>query len=57
MTGWRYYRLPSLYGDALAAPDGESFVKLVSVHWSTDPNRAEKVLETCRAHQGVLLGT
>ena len=49
-------RLPSLYGDALAAPDGEGFIKLVSIHWSTDPNRAEKVLETFRAHQGVLNG-
>lgn len=49
-------RLPKLYRDALEAPDGESFVTLVSQHWSTDPDRAKKVLEIYRAHEGVLNG-
>jgi len=49
-------RRMTVYSDALSAPDGPSFIKLVSAHWSTDPNRAEKVLETYRAHQGVLNG-
>lgn len=47
-------RLSSLYGEALAAPDGSSFVTLVSKHWSTDPDRAKKVLEIYTAHRGVL---
>ena len=45
--------LESLYGDALSAYTGEDFVKLVSAHWSTDPQRAEKVLEIYEAHKGV----
>lgn len=49
-------RLKSLYGEALAAPDGPGFVALVSKHWSTDPDRAKKVLETYNAHRGVLEG-
>jgi flagellum-specific peptidoglycan hydrolase FlgJ len=32
------------YNNALNAPDGETFVREVSQTWSTDPNRAEKVL-------------
>lgn len=46
-----------VYSDALHAPDGKSFVQLVSQHWSTDPHRADKVLEIFHAHQGVLNGT
>ena len=32
------------YANALAAPDGETFVREVSKTWSTDPSRADKVL-------------
>jgi flagellum-specific peptidoglycan hydrolase FlgJ len=46
-------RLPC-YAAALAASTGESFVKLVSVHWATDPHRADKVLETYRCNLGLL---
>jgi flagellum-specific peptidoglycan hydrolase FlgJ len=42
------------YEAALGAKDGESFVKLVSKRWSTDPERGAKVLEVWAAHQGVL---
>jgi flagellum-specific peptidoglycan hydrolase FlgJ len=38
------------YAAALAAPDGESFVMLVSKRWSTDPARAAKVIEVWNAH-------
>jgi flagellum-specific peptidoglycan hydrolase FlgJ len=31
------------YGAALAAPDAETFLREVSITWSTDPKRAEKV--------------
>lgn len=51
------HRLPSLYSEALSAPDGKTFIELVSTHWSTDPDRAAKVLEIYVAHQGVLNGT
>jgi flagellum-specific peptidoglycan hydrolase FlgJ len=44
----------SLYAAALASADGQSFVREVSRHWSTDPDRAEKVLEIYSAHQGDL---
>lgn len=33
------------YKNALAAPDPETFVREVSETWSTDPNRAEHVIE------------
>lgn len=33
------------YKDALNARDGEEFIKSVSARWSTDPLRAEKVLD------------
>lgn len=49
------HRLSSIYGDALTAPDGPSFVTLVSKHWSTDPDRGAKVLEIYRNHKGVLI--
>jgi flagellum-specific peptidoglycan hydrolase FlgJ len=41
------------YAAALGAKDGADFVTLVSKRWSTDPDRAEKVLEVWRAHRGV----
>lgn len=44
-------RLSNLYGPALEATDGESFVRLVSEHWSTDPLRGEKVLSIYAAHK------
>jgi len=46
-------RLPSIYGEALVATSGEEFVREVSKHWSTDPQRAEKVLQIYRAHGNV----
>ena len=33
------------YRNALAATDGETFVREVSQTWSTDPHRADKVLD------------
>lgn len=39
------------YAAALAAPDGETFVREVSRTWSTDPNRADKVLSIYRNHK------
>ena len=44
-------RLSSLYGPALEALNGEDFIHLVSEHWSTDPNRAEKVLAIYETHK------
>jgi flagellum-specific peptidoglycan hydrolase FlgJ len=38
------------YAQALAARTGEAFVEAVSVSWSTDPDRARKVLSVYRAH-------
>ena len=38
------------YVAALAAPDGETFVKEVSQTWAQDPTRAEHVLQIHRAH-------
>ena len=38
------------YRAALAAATGDEFVGQVSRSWSTDPERAEKVLEVFRAH-------
>lgn len=51
-------RMATLRGDpgyaaALSAPTGEAFVTEVSKRWSTDPRRAEKVLEIYGAHQEV----
>lgn len=46
-------RMSNLYGPALESLDGESFVKLVSLHWSTDPLRADKVLSIHEAHKEV----
>lgn len=42
------------YARALAAPDGETFVREVSQTWSTDPNRADKVLAIYEANQQAL---
>jgi flagellum-specific peptidoglycan hydrolase FlgJ len=36
------------YAAALAAPDGPTFIREVSKTWSTDPSRAQKVLEIYR---------
>lgn len=44
-------RLPSLYGPALEATNGRDFIKLVSAHWATDPDRADKVLATYDHHK------
>jgi flagellum-specific peptidoglycan hydrolase FlgJ len=38
------------YRDALSATTGEQFIKQVSLSWSTDPDRAEKVLAIYRGH-------
>jgi flagellum-specific peptidoglycan hydrolase FlgJ len=38
------------YAAALAAKDGESFVRLVSKRWSTDPDRGMKVLQIHEVH-------
>jgi flagellum-specific peptidoglycan hydrolase FlgJ len=38
------------YGNALAAPDGETFVIEVSKTWATDPDRAAKVLQIHNKH-------
>lgn len=45
-------RLSSLYGPALEALTGEDFIRLVSEHWSTDPDRADKVLSIHEMHKG-----
>jgi flagellum-specific peptidoglycan hydrolase FlgJ len=42
------------YKAALAATDPETFVIEVSKSWSTDPQRAAKVLSIYRAHKDVL---
>lgn len=42
------------YARALAATTGEEYVIAVSRKWSTDPQRAEKVLEIYRAHSNAL---
>lgn len=41
---WPHYR------EALAAKTGDAFVIAVSKSWSTDPERAEKVLSVYRKH-------
>lgn len=38
------------YRDALSATTGDQFVEQVSKSWSTDPARAEKVLEVFHKH-------
>lgn len=43
------------YANALAATDGETFVREVSQTWSTDPARADKVLQIYAAHRDQLL--
>ncbi len=50
-------RLSSLYGPALEALNGEDFVRLVSEHWATDPNRADKVLSIYQMHKDDLLSS
>ena len=45
------------YAAALAATDGETFVREVSQTWSTDPLRADKVLEIYNAHKETLYDT
>lgn len=42
------------YQDALDASDGETFIREVSQTWSTDPHRADKVLEIYNENQDVL---
>ena len=42
------------YAAALRAPDGDSFVELVSQRWSTDPERGEKVLQVWHMHHAVI---
>jgi flagellum-specific peptidoglycan hydrolase FlgJ len=44
------------YAAALAAKDGPAFVALVSKKWSTDPQRAEKVLQVWTTHKAVFVG-
>lgn len=46
-------RMSLLYGPALESLDGESFIKLVSLHWSTDPLRADKVLSIHETHKEI----
>jgi flagellum-specific peptidoglycan hydrolase FlgJ len=48
------FRGEPIYDTALAAANGEDFVREVSRHWSTDLRRAEDVLKTYRAHQADL---
>jgi flagellum-specific peptidoglycan hydrolase FlgJ len=38
------------YRDALSAAAGDQFIRQVSLSWSTDPDRAEKVLAIYRKH-------
>jgi flagellum-specific peptidoglycan hydrolase FlgJ len=47
-------RMPSTYGVALGARTGEDFIREVSKHWATDPERADKVLATYRANWSAL---
>lgn len=41
------------YKAALEAQDAETFVRQVSLTWSTDPNRADKVLSIYQEYLGV----
>lgn len=45
------------YGAALKAATGEQYIAAVSLSWSTDPQRAGKVLEVYDAHADVFTGT
>jgi flagellum-specific peptidoglycan hydrolase FlgJ len=45
------------YGAALKAANGEQYVSAVSQNWSTDPERAGKVLAVYDAHAEVFAGT
>jgi len=42
------------YAMALAAGTPEEYIEEVSLSWSTDPNRAAKVLDTYRAHYALM---
>ncbi len=44
-----------VYAKALQAASGEQFVTLVSSRWSTDPERAKKVLEVHDRHCAALI--
>lgn len=46
-------RVPA-YAPALAAPTGESFIRLVSPVWATDPERAMNVLNIYAAHRAAI---
>jgi flagellum-specific peptidoglycan hydrolase FlgJ len=48
----RLAKIYSHYRAALAAPDKESYITQVSLTWSTDPKRAEKVLAIYNAITG-----
>jgi flagellum-specific peptidoglycan hydrolase FlgJ len=43
------------YGMALSAPDGETFARCVSRTWSTDPDRADKVLSIRHSHPEIFI--
>lgn len=43
------------YGRALIATAGDEYVREVSAVWSTDPKRAEQVLQIHKQHQSQLL--
>ena len=45
------------YGEALLAPTGEQFVRLVSLHWATDPKRADNVIATHDCNRELLCET
>jgi flagellum-specific peptidoglycan hydrolase FlgJ len=47
------YRLTVFYSAALSASNGTDFIREVSIHWSTDPARADKVLMIHSLHQNV----
>ena len=44
------------YALVLDAMFGESFIKIVSLSWATDPKRGEKVMQIFNAHRDVLEG-
>ena len=45
---------PTLYSAALSATTGQQFITEVSRHWSTDPDRAHKILQIHDAHKDLL---
>jgi flagellum-specific peptidoglycan hydrolase FlgJ len=56
----RLHRLATAYpayGKALAATSGEEFVRQVSISWSTDPHRADKVLAVYQQHNAAFAQT